>query len=91
MTKQEILKMYDSKDGYITSPGKFESEPLYVVYFWDFAMCCGEDETIYNEDDTITSKFIVTDDDRKHFPELKDVKEVFLSEDSQGFVNRYEN
>jgi len=78
---------YDvNEHGIITSPGKFEAEPLYVPYFWDIAMVSGEEETVY-DDETPISFFIVSDDDRKEFPELDNIYGLALWETDTGFVN----
>lgn len=69
--------------GIITDPGKFESEPLYVPYFWGQSLECGADDDLGR-----VQGFIVTADDRAKFPGLlDDVVAVILEETDQGFVN----
>jgi hypothetical protein len=81
MTRAEIEAQYKVKDGVIISPGKFEGEPVYALYFYDLMMHGGADS-----DDDGVAKFNVTDEDRKEFPELADVKRVELQERMDGFV-----
>lgn len=81
MTRAEIEREYKVVDGVIRSPGKFEGEPVYAPYFWD-AFLSG----MVDEDDGEYLYFDVNDDDRRIFPELKDVNRVSLREDDQGFV-----
>ena len=68
-------------------PGKFEGESDWAVYLWDRSLEGCQDDTQYDpEDDTPIEIFEVNDNDRAIFPELKNVVEVWLWEDSQGFV-----
>lgn len=77
----------------IRQPGKFEGEPRWVPYFWDMVLG-GNGETSYpgcDHDDgdcscTSVDYFRVDSDDRERFPELDDIADVWLWEDSQGFV-----
>jgi len=85
MKRQEILQQYQvSELGIITSCGKFESEPLYSVYFWDLVMN-GDGETVM-QGDSIFSVFDITEEDLKEFPELKNTKQIAMYETTQGFV-----
>ena len=102
MTRQEIKNEYDvDKNGIIRSPGKFENEKLYAVYFYDAMLngdsvcmypceqceCYGEDGCEADEcHHKGYSVFDVTDEDRKEFPELKDAEQVFLEESDTGFI-----
>ena len=79
--KHETLDGYDVHDGIIRSPGKFEGEAQYAPYFYD-ALLNGFADT--DEGDVAT--FEVNDDDRKLFPELADVQNVYLWESDQGFI-----
>ena len=81
MTRNEIVVEYENDGQRITQPGKFESEPLYAVYFWDCYLngCADEDDG-----DVLT--FDVTDEDKAEFPELQNVRHVFMWETDQGFV-----
>lgn len=76
MTRQEILAQYLVENGIITSPGKFEREPIYAPYFYELWLDNGAD----NE------PIAVEDEDRREFPELEDIAEVRVSEDDDGFV-----
>ena len=83
----------------IRTPGKFEGEPRWVPYFWDLALE-GEGEISYpdapydpenpDEDTTeganLVTYFSVSTDDVDKFPELGYVDDVWIWEDSQGFV-----
>lgn len=76
---------YDGEPFIITSPGKFEGEPLYCPYFWNMSMH-GADTLDYDEDGQVFSTFIVTPKDAALFPELNDGDIVSLYEDNLGFV-----
>jgi hypothetical protein len=80
MKRKDVTSDYDIKDGRISSPGKFEGEAVYAPYFYDAYLNGMADD----EGDRLV--FDVTAEDRREFPELKNVKRVFLSEDDNGFV-----
>jgi hypothetical protein len=86
MTRRtEIEQTYKvGADGRITSPGKFEGEPLYVVHFWDFYLDGCDD--VHMIDGTYVSRFEVSDEERAEFPELAGAVWVDLWESEQGFV-----
>ena len=86
MTRKEIEENYEVKDGIIQSPGKFEAELVYIPYFWDFYMNGWEDDRDYF-DGVPFSGYVVTEEDRKEFPELVGIYGVILYESGQGFVN----
>lgn len=76
-----------NEHGTIQTPGKFEAEPAYAPYFYDFVMDGAQAETIM-DGETSVDVFIVDDEDRAVFPELlADVYAVLLWQDSNGFVN----
>lgn len=88
--REEILtnyKTYPNSD-LIRSPGKFEGEPLWAVYFWNLAMD-GSGDVEWDDDDTEVTTFQIQDEDRELFPELTEegITAVSLWEDSQGFVH----
>lgn len=82
MTREDILADYDVVNGVIQSPGKFELEMLYTPYFWDMFL-----DGMADDDDGKVMRFDVTDQDREQFPELANVRSVFLWENDQGFVS----
>lgn len=88
MTREDILEHYDvDENGFITSPGKFESEMIYVPYFYDLLMHGASDETIYSSDGTIFKDiFNITSEDIQIFPELKGVQQIEISESEEGFI-----
>lgn len=82
MTRHDILSTYDFNElDIISSPGKFEGEPIWAPYFWESFLMGDADD----DDDTVLT-FNVTDTDRKEFPELNDVAQVLLQETESGFV-----
>ena len=82
MTRQEIVSEYKvDAGGRIQSPGKFEGEMLYAPYFWDAYLNGWADS-----DDGEVLTFDVTDDDRREFPELAEIKAIDLINTDQGFV-----
>lgn len=82
--RKAIIDEYKvNEHGRITSPGKFEGEMLYAVYFYDAMLDGGSDETWSDGSDL----FEITDEDRAIFPELeKDDKYILLEYRSDGFV-----
>ena len=83
MTRAEIEAEYDIRDGRIVSPGKFEMEPVWAPYFYDFYMDGGADET----DDEDVVSFGVDADDIAAFPELAGAARVMLQFGDTGFVS----
>jgi hypothetical protein len=82
MTRKQIMQEYKvDAQGTILSPGQFENEPLYVPYFWDAYL-----NGMADDDDGTVLTFLVNDEDRAEFPELKDVKVVTLAQTDDGFV-----
>ena len=93
MTRKEIESLYDVDDyGIIRSPGKFESEMIYVPYFWDHLMNGFSEETIWDCDIPV-ERFIIREEDIREFPELKEfkLKSIDLWESDTGFVNSHIN
>ena len=87
MTRKEIEEQYEiTKDGFISTFGKFEMEPVYVPYFWDFYLNGFEDDTDSFNSISI-SGYVVTEKDREEFPELEGIYGVALYEDYQGAVD----
>lgn len=85
MYRQEIENYFSvSPQGNIASPGKFESEQLYAVHFWDLVL--EGSGSLYDDNDQDVYLFDVEEEDRAEFPELNDVKRVAVWEDTQGFV-----
>jgi len=82
MTRKEVLEAYKVVDGRIQSPGKFESEMLYVPAYWEAGL-----EGLADEDDGNVYVFELGPEDRKEFPELGKMKKLRLVESEQGFVS----
>lgn len=83
MTREEIVRLYNpDSDGIIRQPGKFESEMLYVPYFWDMSLEGGAEYDFGR-----TQFFKIDETDRANFPELGSYYGIGLEETSQGFVN----
>ena len=79
--REEIESTYTVEQGIIRSPGKFENQPVYVVYFWEIYL-----NGFADRDDGKIIGFDLTLDDKLIFPELKGRRTVNLMEDNQGFV-----
>lgn len=82
MNRKEILDNYSiDKDGFITSPGKFEGEMLFVPHFYDIYLNGGADDN---------GKIIsieISAEDRAEFPEIpKRAKKIKLYVSDSGFV-----
>ena len=76
-----IKKEYDvNAQGTITSPGKFEGEQYYIVYYYDVGM-----NGMADEDDGQNWLFTLGPEDYKKFPELKGHKNIIISGSDQGF------
>lgn len=92
--EQELLDEYGYKEsdvnayGYISTPGKFEIEPIYVLHYYDLAGEGGEDEAFF-DGDTMISAWIITKEDATDFPSLADSvgRMLLLWESDQGFVH----
>ena len=77
MTRADVLEMYQVQDARITSPGKFEGEPIWVPAFWPDA----------DQADDGTCYVILMAEDHEAWPELMpETYAVVLWEDDQGFV-----
>ncbi len=87
MTRAQIEAEYQHTHGVIRSPGKFESEPVYAPYFWEWQG--NGAETLYDGDRPV-DVFLVDGEVRASFPELAEVHAVLLWEDDQGFVHTRE-
>ena len=81
-----VLDYYENVAGIITSPGKFEGEPVYVPFFWEYMMDGGEDE-FYEYNGHTISVFKINSIDTKFFPGLSEYSEVHIWEDDLGFAN----
>jgi hypothetical protein len=87
VTKESILAEYAHKDGRITSPGKFEGEPVFAPYYWSLGL-----EGFANSDDgsVYHFRFKTSDPDYTLWPELQAwlgrKRTLKLREDDQGFV-----
>ena len=81
MTRATIEQEYKIESGIIRTPGQFEGEMLYVPYFWDAYL-----NGFADQDDGNVLYFVVTDDDKIQFPELKRRKVIRLYQREDGFV-----
>lgn len=81
--KDELLKEWPK--GYVDSPGKFEGEPIEVLYFHDLVMNGASDETLY-DGETPIDVFFVDEEDRVLWDLDPEVYAVAVWESDQGFV-----
>ena len=80
--RKSYEKDWDLKDGIIQNPGKFEGQPLYVVYYWDAYI-----NGFADRDNGKILGFDITDEDREYFPEIpKRKRTIKLYCDDMGFV-----
>jgi hypothetical protein len=87
VTRDELEEQYNTNEiNCITSPGKYEGEPLYVPYLWEQYGFGQGFETISTHTETV-EVIKVYNDMIEEFPELEGVEYVSLSEDNQGFVH----
>lgn len=84
MTKEDIKHLFeiDDKD-VIRSKGKFEGEPIWVVYLWNLLLNNSQDD----EDDLGRALFYPMQEDFMEFPELKEYEVIAIWNDNLGFVN----
>lgn len=100
LSREEVMEQYKTTPRHgrergracptVTSPGKFEGEPIYVVSMWDASLDGGADDEIPDPDTGGESSIyvvIVSDDDLKEYPELKDIYAVSLWATDNGFVH----
>ena len=78
---------YESRDGIITSPGKFEGEPVWVPQMWDECLEGGSDED-KQVGEVLYSLMTPNPDEKDAWPEL-DTYGVVLWESPSGFVHHH--
>jgi len=80
---ESVRKEYSvNTKGNITNSGKFESEPLYIAYYWEKGLLGFHD----GDHDKAGFRFVITKDDRDLFPEIPTKRRViYVWEDEQGF------
>lgn len=86
--REQILNDYDvNASGMITSPGKFEGEPIFAPYYWEQAVCIGAHD---GETDDGGLVFYLDADDYAMWPELRawlgDKNTLIVRETGRGFV-----
>jgi len=83
ITRKETLKQYTvTPDGMISSPGKFEGQPIYTPYLYECYL-----DGLHDEDSGDEILFIINENDFDEYPELADIAEVRMKVDEQGFVS----
>lgn len=78
---------YHTKNGYIISPGKFQGERPYTVYFYRMMLDGTPDESTTDPDRTEVAFFELGQSEYELFPDLKEFTWVAIWEDQQGFVH----
>lgn len=73
---------YRVQNGLIRNPGKFEGEPLYVPYFYDFYLEGGGEA----EEEDGGYRITIEAQDIQAFPALAGFTTICLYEDDAGFV-----
>lgn len=98
MSRDEVLKDYEVKDGRIVSPGKFEGEPVFAPVFWQMGLegfSDGDDGKVYSFRFAFSGRRGNPQDEAllKEWPELGKwlgrKRSLKMYEDSQGFVRCY--
>jgi hypothetical protein len=82
MTVNMKKSEYKSAGGIITSPGKFQGEPVYAPYLYNQ----GADQEYLGADETLYHAYKISREDREHYPALGGVFAVVLYERDDGFV-----
>lgn len=76
-----------NRSGEILTPGKFEGEPYYALYYHDLlsqGWSNSEEETETGE--TIYT-FIIEKDEKQKFPQLEHKRIVYMKENNYGFID----
>lgn len=85
-TREDIEKEFDIDGaGFITSPGRYEAEPLYTPYFHDIVLEGGGDDQ-FDDNGTLVTFVDVKEKDIETFPELDGIHRVSVWESDVGFV-----
>jgi hypothetical protein len=86
------LKQYEEA---VSSPGKFEGEPIYTPYFWEQTLdgatpetdhLCEEEHEEECENYSYFYPLEILPSEKDIFPELKEYAVIEIWEDSNGFV-----
>ena len=89
MTREQVLNEYETSDGRITSPGKFEGEPIFAPALWEIGLDGCADT--YTREGYGFNRITKNDPLRKEWPELNEWlgrrQSITLCQDSQGFVH----
>lgn len=75
--RSDVEKLFAVQAGRIISTGMFESEAIYVPYFWSKGIN-GWADSEREEADSTTMTFTVCPEDVAEFPELKGKRQVVL-------------
>ena len=84
MTTKSLVKRIEYGE-MVKQPGKFEGEPAYTPYFYDFSME-GDGEDVSKENDSLILRFEIQVEDVEVFPELQEFTHVELIFSDSGFV-----
>ena len=82
---EHLTASYDIKNGVIRSPGKFEGEMYYSLYFYTNYLEGGSDHD-YLDNGTLISRFNLTVSEKEAFPELSDYDMFEFYESDNGFI-----
>ena len=82
-----LAKDYVVEGDQIKSPGKFEGEWTYSLYFYDCIMNGGGDEIIpsYLDSEKVIDVFYLTESEKDAFPILTNATKVHCITDDAGF------
>lgn len=67
MRRQDVINTYTIENGRITTPGRFEGEPIFLPALWELAMEGLADDEVENE---YRFTILAGDPLRTEFPEL---------------------
>lgn len=84
LTRAEILKEWQVRDGRIVSPGKFEGEPVYAPALYDLML-----QGFADESDEGGDLLLVADTLSAEFPEVGDVQAFVVYTDDRGILRPY--
>jgi hypothetical protein len=78
---------YQIENGVIQSPGKFEGNMYYALYFYVEYLETGSGDYDWFEGETLITRFNLTKSEKKAFPELADYDIFEFYEDDSGFIH----
>jgi hypothetical protein len=87
MKRKDIESNFVVEHGVIVNEGKFEYEPIYAPYFHALGRDGMETYATKSHGEVWYSTFVLNQEHKMEFPELKNAKKVVLWQDEDGNVS----